>query len=134
VQLDPDTPKAARGAGVIVGLQGLVGVVFAVVLLVAPGSLTTQDRLGEAGFFLVMAAIVVGLGVALVFGKRGARSPAVVVELILIGIAGYVTLPSGQYAYGIPIAIVCVYTLYLLLSAGVREWVMDRESSDQDPD
>lgn len=121
-------------AGAVVCLQGLVGVVFAVVLLVTPGSLTTQDRLGESGFFLVMAAGVVALGVALVLGKRGARSPAVVTELILLGIAGYVTVPSHQVAYGVPIAVVCVGTLYLLLSASVRDWVMPKEPSDQDPD
>ncbi len=132
MQLDPGTPKAARVAGVIVGLQGLVGVVFAVVLLVAPGSLRLSDRLGEAGFFLVIAAAVVALGVALVLGKRGARSPVVVTELILLGIAGYVSVPSSQLEWGIPIAAVCVYTLYLLLSAPVREWVM--ATSEKDPD
>lgn len=68
------------------------------------------------------------------FGKRGARSPAVVIELILVGIAGYVTVPSGQVVYGILIAVICVYTLYLLLNAGVRSWVMDAPAADKDPD
>jgi hypothetical protein len=102
--------------------------------VVAPGELTTRDRLGEAGFFALMAAAVVGFGVALVLGKRGARSPAVVIELILIGIAGYVTVPSGQVLYGVPIAIVCVATLYLLLNTRAREWVMDARTANQDPD
>jgi hypothetical protein len=134
VQLDPDTPRSVRLAGGIVGLQGLVGVVFAVVLLVSPGALSTRDRLGESGFFLLIAAVVIAMGVALVFGKRGARSPAVVTELILVGIAGYVTIPSGQAAFGVPIAIVCVYALYLLLNADARNWVMDTQASEQDPD
>lgn len=134
MQLDPDTPRSVRLAGGIVGLQGLAGVVFAIVLLASPGSLTMRDRLGEAGFFLVIAAVVIGLGVALVLGKRGARSPAVVTELILVGIAGYVTVPSGQAAFGVPIAIVCVYALYLLLNADVRNWVMDARTADKDPD
>jgi hypothetical protein len=134
VQLDPDTPRSVRLAGGIVGLQGLAGVVFAVIVLVSPGSLTTRDRLGESAFFLLIAAVVVALGVALVLGKRGARSPAVVTELILVGIAGYVTVPSGQAAYGVPIAIVCVYALYLLLNADARNWIMDARSVDKDPD
>lgn len=134
MQLDPDTPRSVRLAGVIVGLQGLVGVAAAAGLLLSPGSLRLQDRLGEAGFFLVMALAVIALGVALVLGKRGARSPAVVVELILVGIAGYVTVPSGQVVYGILIAVVCVVTLYLLLNAGARSWVMDAPVSEQDPD
>lgn len=134
MQLDPDTPRTVRWAGISVAAQGLVGVVFAVVILVAPGSLTTRDRLGEAGFFLLMALAVMALGAALVLGKRGARSPAVVVELILVGIAGYVTVPSGQIVWGLLIAVVGILTLFLLLNSGAREWVMDRQTSDQDPD
>jgi hypothetical protein len=134
VQLDPETPRNIRWAGGIVAAEGLIGVVFAVVILVAPGSLNTRDRFGEAGFFLLMAAAVVALGIALVLGKRGARSPAVVVELILVGIAGYVTVPSGQIVWGLVIAVVCIYTLFLLLNSDARDWVMGRQTSDQDPD
>jgi hypothetical protein len=124
-----------RIAGVIVGLQGLVGVVVAVLLLVQPGVLRTTDRLGEAGFFAAMAAAVIGFGVALVLGKRGARSPAVLVELLLIGISAYATVPSNQPFYGIPVAVLCVFVLYLLLNPGARDWVMDQNTSDQkDPD
>jgi hypothetical protein len=134
VQLDPTTPRTVRIAGVLVCLQGLIGVVFAVVLIIQPGVLSLADRAGEAGFFLLMAAAVIGFGVALVLGKRGARSPAIVVELLLTGIAGYVTVPSRQAGWGILIAAFCIYTLYLLLNANVRDWAMDREPSDKDPD
>jgi hypothetical protein len=134
VRLDPDAPMKVRIAGGIVALQGLVGVVFAVVLAFAPGTLTSKDRLGEAGFFALMAAAVIGFGVALVIGKRGARSPAVVVELILVGVAAYVTAPSGQIAYGIPIAALCIFVLYLLLNTQARDWVMGTRTPEQDPD
>jgi hypothetical protein len=134
VQLDPETPRNIRLAGGLVAAQGLVGVVFAVVVLAAPGSLTMRDRFGEAGFFLLLALTVVALGVALVLGKRGARSPSVVVELILVGIAGYATVPSGQILWGLLIAVVCLYTLFLLLNSHARDWVMDRQTSDKDPD
>jgi len=127
VHVDPGTPKSVRIAGVLVGVQGLVGVVFAVILLTQPGVLRAGDRIGEAAFFLLMAAAVIGFGVALVLGKRGARSPAIVIELLLTGIAAYVTAPSNQPVYGIPIAALCVFILYLLLNAGVREWVMDKD-------
>jgi hypothetical protein len=120
-----------RIAGVIVGLQGLAGVVVAVLLLVQPGVLSVRDRLGEAGFFALMAAAVIGLGIALVLGKRGARSPAVLVELLLIGISAYATVPSNQPIYGIPVAVLCVFVLYLLLNPGVREWVMDHDASNR---
>jgi hypothetical protein len=130
VRLDPGTPTTVRAAGVLVGLQGLAGIAFAIALLVGPGVLTTADRLGEAGFFALMAAAVIGFGVALVFGKRGARSPAVVIELVLLGIAGYATVPSSRPEYGLPVAALCLVVLYLLLNPRGREWVMDREDPD----
>jgi hypothetical protein len=130
VRLDPDTPTTVRAAGVLVGLQGLCGLAFAVAVLVAPGALTTRDRLGEAGFFALMAAAVIGFGIALVLGKRGARSPAVLIELLLVGIAGYATVPSSRPEYGIPVAVVCLLVLYLLLNPRGREWAME----SQDPD
>jgi len=117
----------------LVGLQGLAGLVFAVAVLVQPGVLTTSDRLGEAGFFAVMAAAVIGFGAALVFGKRGARSPAVLIELLLLGIAGYATGPSSRPEYGIPVAVLCLVVLYLLLNTRGREWAM-AHGSDEDPD
>jgi hypothetical protein len=138
VRLDPSTPTTVRVAGVLLGLQGLGGIVFAVVLLVQPGVLTVRDRLGEAGFFALMAAGVIGFGVALVLGKRGARSPAVVIELLLVGIAGYATVPSSRPEYGIPVAVVCLVVLYLLLNPRARAWYLDVDAveagADKDPD
>lgn len=133
MRLDSATPTTVRVGGVLVALQGLAGIVFAVVVLVQPGVLTTSDRLGEAGFFALMAAAVIGFGVALVFGKRGARSPAVLIELLLLGIAGYATGPSSRPEYGIPVAVLCLVVLYLLLNARGREWAMVL-TSDADPD
>lgn len=108
---------------------------FAVFVLVQPGVLRAADRYGEAGFLALLAAAVIGLGVALVLGKRGARSPAVVVQLVLVGISGYAAVPSSRPELGIPFAALCVLVLYLLLNPRARDWVMDlEEASDKDPD
>jgi hypothetical protein len=134
VQLDPDTPRTVRAAGALVGLQGLAGLAYTVVLLVAPGVLTAADRYGEAAFFALMAAAVIGLGMALVLGKRGARSPAVLIQLLLLGIAGYATVPSSRPEYGVPVAVLCLLVLYLLLNTAGRAWAMDLQATDKDPD
>lgn len=130
---DPSTPTTVRAAGAIVGLQGLGGLVFAVVLLVQPGVLRASDRYGEAGFFALLACAVLGFGLALVYGKRGARSPVVVIQLLLLGIAGYATVPSSRPEYGIPVAVVGIVVLYLLLNPRARDWVMD-QPAEKDPD
>ncbi|HEX6351729.1 hypothetical protein [Actinophytocola sp.] len=132
MQLDPDTPRTVRAAGALVGAQGLAGIAYAVVLLVEPGVLTSADRYGMAGFFALMAAAVIGLGTALVLGKRGARSPAVLIQLLLLGIAGYATVPSSRPEYGIPVAALCLLVLYLLLNTAGREWAMDLKVEDPD--
>ena len=75
-----------------------------------------------------MAAAVIGCGIALVLGKRGARSPAMVIEILLLGIAWYATGPSGRPEYGIPVAALCVLVLYLLLNPRARAWAMDRRA------
>lgn len=135
MRLDPETPRTVRAAGVLVGLQGLVGIVFAVVLLVTPGSLRSPDRYGEAAYFAVIGAAVLGCGVALVLGKRGVRSPTTVAEILLLGVAWYAAGPSGRPEYGIPVAVVCVVVLYLLFNAKARVWAMDLpDGAKQDPD
>lgn len=135
MRLDPDTPRTVRAAGVLVGLQGLVGIVFSVALLVAPGSLRTPDRYGEAAYFAVIGAAVIGCGAALVLGKRGARSPTTVAEILLLGVAWYAAGPSSRPEYGIPVAAVCVAVLYLLYNAKARVWAMDLpDAATKDPD
>ncbi|MFL6124972.1 hypothetical protein [Actinophytocola sp.] len=131
---DPSAPTTVRVAGGIVGLEGLGGLAFAVALLVQPGVLRPSDRYGEAAFFAILAAAVIGFGIALVLGKRGARSPVVVIQLLLLAVAGYATVPSGRPEYGIPVAVACLAVLYLLLNPRARDWVMDRTGSDKEPD
>lgn len=126
-------PRTVIGAGVLVGLQGLVGVVFAVIVLVRAfgGASTPGNNLyGQAGYFAVLGGAVLGVGIALVLGKQGARSPAVVVEILLFGVALYAIGPSGQPQFGVPVAALSVLVVYLLFTARSREWSLgvDRES------
>jgi hypothetical protein len=125
VRLASDAPPTVRGAGILVGLQGLAGVAFAVALLVRAfggGSTAGNNLFGEAGYFVVLGGGVVVVGVALLLGKHGARSPAVVVELLLLGVAWYAAGPSGRPEIGAPVGVLCVVVLYLLFTARSREW------------
>jgi hypothetical protein len=133
VRLDPDTPPTVRGAGVLVGLQGLVGIVFAVALLVRAlsGAETIGNLYGEAAYFAILGGAVVGCGVALVLGKRGVRGPTTVVEILLLGVAWYAAGPSDRPEYGIPVGAVCVVVLYLLFNARAREWAVDLDGADE---
>jgi hypothetical protein len=140
VRLASDAPLTIRGAGILVGLQGLAGVAFAVALLVRAfggGSTAGNNLFGEAGYFVVLGGGVVVVGVALLLGKHGARSPAVVVELLLLGVAWYAAGPSGRPEIGAPVGVLCMVVLYLLFTARSREWSLgmhdrgDGEGTDQ---
>lgn len=125
--MDSDAPLPVRAAAVVVCLQGLAVLGAAVLLVVI--ELRGESRVGnvyaEAGFFALMAAAVIACGVALLLGKQGARSPAVVIQVLLIGVAWYAIGPSSRPAYGIPVAVVAVLTLVLLLGAQARNWASE---------
>jgi len=136
VRIETDTPKTVRGAGVLVALQGLVGVVFAGALLIRAlsGEKTIGNLYGEAAYFAVLGGAVLGCGAALFLGKRGVRGPITVIEILLLGVAWYAFGPSDRPEYGLPVAALSVVVLYLLYNAKARVWAEDRQGLTEDPD
>jgi hypothetical protein len=135
LRLASDAPPTIRGAGILVGLQGLTGVGFAVALVVRAlggASATGGNIYGEAAYFAVLGGAVVAVGVALSGGKHWARGPSVVVELLLLGVAWYATGPSGRPAIGVPVGVLCIVVLYLLFTVRSREWSLGLNDSDAD--
>jgi hypothetical protein len=127
-------PAAVRGAGVIVGLQGLTGVGFAVAVLVRAlggGSTPGSNLFGEAAYFAVLGAGVLACGIGLVLGKTWARTPSVVVEILLLGVAWYAIGPSGRPDLGIPVAALGVLVLVLLFTARSRAWAMGEDANSR---
>lgn len=114
MRLESDAPRAVVGAGALIALQGLVGAAFAVLLLVRAIGGGSGNVYGEAAYFAVLAAGVLACGVGLVLGRTWARGPAIVLQLLLLGVSWYVLGPSGRPEYGVPIAAVCLGVLILL--------------------
>jgi len=117
-------PASIRIAAAVVCLQGLLGVLFAVALLVRAfgGASRVADVLGEAGYFAVLGGAVLAVGVALLRGRRWARTPALVVQLLLLGVAWYAAGPSGRPEYGVPVGVVCLAVGAGLLTGRARAW------------
>jgi hypothetical protein len=117
-------PGSVRAAGVVVCLQGLSALVFAVALVAraAGGVDRVADVLGEAGYFAALGAGVLAVGVSLVRGRRWARTPVLVVQLLLLGVAWYAAGPSGRPEYGVPVGLLCLATAVALLTARARAW------------
>lgn len=127
-----DAPKQVRIAGGVVGLEGLAGLAFAVALVVRGLTVTATpgvNPFGMAGYFAVLGAGVLASGIGLLLGHRWGRTPAVVMQLLLIGTAWYAIDGASRWAIGVPVAVVCVAVLVLLFAGPSRAWSLGTESS-----
>ena len=121
---DPAVPGPVRAAGVLVGLQGLVGVTIAVGLLIAAsrGSSGWVSVGATAAWLAGFGLILLAVGAHLVRGRQGARSPAIVAQILLLGVCWYAAGPSSQPIYGVPAAAFCVLVLILLFRPSALRW------------
>ena len=120
-------PGTVRVAGVLVCLPGLAGLAFAVALVIRAAGRTGKDAgsvYAEAGYFAIIAVAVLAVAIGLITGHSWARTPATVVEILLLGVAWYTAGPSGQVIPGVVLAVLCVVTLVLLFNAKARAWAI----------
>jgi hypothetical protein len=122
-------PRPVRVAGLLVVVQGLGGIGFAVALAVRAltvegGGLPVRDIVGEAGYFVLVGAALVAVGVGLVGGRRWARTPAIVTQLLLLPVVYTLLGPSRQLLLGIAAGVVVAATFLLLISEASRTWSM----------
>jgi hypothetical protein len=118
-------------AALVVALQGALGVLFAAILFARAlnSSVRVVDVIGEAGYFAVLGGGVLAVAVALFRGRRWARTPALVVQVLLVGVAWYAAVPSGRPEFGLPVGLVCLAVGAALLGRPAREWAGDPSAS-----
>jgi hypothetical protein len=134
-------PTSVRGAGAIVAAQGATGVVVAAVLLIrAIGGASQRGNnvFGTAGWFALAGGAVLAAGWALLNGRRWGRGLAVFAELLLLGVAYFLTTGSHRPLIGIPVGALSVVVLALLFSPAALRWVSGQDgpasSVNADPD
>ena len=112
-----------RGAGARVGVQARAAAAFTAALVVRLGatSVGVGPVLGEAGFFLLVAAALGAVAVGLLTGRRWARTPGLIVQILLVPVV-YSLLSSGQLVIGLACGAVVFAALMLLLNARSRLW------------
>ncbi len=119
----PDTPPPQiRVAGLLVGLQGVAAVAFAILVGIQDSTLPLGSVLGEVGYFAVIGIALVFIGAALFTGRRGARTPAIVTQLLLLPVVYSLIGPSRQLLLGIAAGVYVVVTFLLLISERSRKW------------
>jgi hypothetical protein len=115
-------PRPVRVAGVLVGLQGLAGVAAGLLVAAVRGPTGPVPVGATVACLAGFGAILLVVGVNLMRGRRGARTPAIVAQLLLLGVCWDAAGPSAQPAYGIPAAAFCVTVLVLLLCPPALRW------------
>ena len=125
-------PPQVRLAGVLVAVQALLALGFAGVLVVraSEAELPVSFVLGEAGYFAVIGAALLAVGIGLVGGRRWARSPAIVTQLLLLPVVYSLIGPSRQLLLGIVAGAFVVTTFMLLISERSRMWSMGLDLPD----
>lgn len=126
----PEVPRTIRIAGLLTSLQALAGFAFVIALLVRStspelgtvGTLGRNAVYGEAGWFGLISAGVLAAGLGLCFGKHWARTPALLLQLLLLGAAWYAMGPSDAPGVAFAIAVPAVVVLWLLFNRQGRTW------------
>jgi uncharacterized membrane protein YhaH (DUF805 family) len=119
----PDTPPPQiRLAGVLVGLEGVGALVFAILVGIQESMLPLGAVLGEVGYFVLIGIALAFIGAALATGRRGARTPAIVIQLLLLPVVYSLIGPSRQLVLGVVAGIYVVATFLLLISERSRAW------------
>ncbi|MBO0866621.1 MAG: hypothetical protein J2P16_16295 [Mycobacterium sp.] len=119
-------PATVRGAGLIVAVQGVAGVVLAAVLLLRGLGGADQrvvNGFGTAVWFVLVGGAVFAAGCALVAGRRWGRGLAVFAELLLLPVAWYLAVGSHRPLAGIPVGIIALIVLGLLFSPAAVRWI-----------
>jgi cbb3-type cytochrome oxidase subunit 3 len=123
-------PPTVRIAGALTTLQAVVGFAYVVALLIrgasvglpSVGALNRGETYGEAGYYGLLSAAVLAVGLGLWRGKHWARTPALLLQLLLIGAAWYAFGPSGQPLIGLVIGVPSVAVIWFLFNRAGRAW------------
>lgn len=122
-------PREVRYAGLLTALPGFALIAVGIVLAVTG---TSPDLIAEVSYYLVLGLGVLACAVGLLLGKTWARSPSLVVALILVGVGWYATGPSDQSAFGVPIMIAGVAVVVLLFRRDSRAWVLGQRPEESE--
>lgn len=126
------SPTVVRQAAALVALEGVAGLLAAVVYVVSGFTGSDEpglNKFGTAAWFAIIGGGVLAAAWALWTGRRWGRGIAVFAQLLLLPVAWYMAVGSNQWLYGIPVALVAVVTLVMLFSRSTLEWLGAQDDS-----
>ncbi len=124
MQVD-STPRPVRVAGVLVGIQGLGMIALAASVGISGfhHRAAVGQLLGQIAYFVVIGLAMMALGVALWLGKRWARTPVIVTQIVVVAIGYWLAVPSSRPVWGAGVVLAGVITGGLLFLPTASGWV-----------
>jgi hypothetical protein len=107
-----------------------VGFAGVLVARASEAELPLSFVLGEAAYFAVVGAALLAVGAGLLTGRRWARTPAIVTQLLLLPVVYSLIGPSRQLLLGIVAGAYVITTFLLLISERSRMWSMGLDLPD----
>ena len=115
------TPSTVRAAGALATVEGLIGVIIAIVLAVQGDDKTAY---GTAAWFVILAGAVLAAGIGLLRGRRWGRAIVVIAQILLLPAAWYM-LSSHRLELAIPVGLAALVTLGLIFSPPSVRWMAE---------
>jgi hypothetical protein len=114
-----------KASGVLVAVEALGILALAVVTLVSGlgNSARVGQLIGQFLYFVVLAALVAAVGAGLLRGKRWARTPAIVAQLVMVAVGVWMVAPSGRIGWGIALIAFGLITGGLLVTPAANAWI-----------
>ncbi len=118
-------PGTVRVAAILVAAQGLGLLILAGMTLfsgLAHGA--NRVQLGaQVGYFVILGAALGLVAAGLLCGRRWGRSPALVVQVVVIAVGMWMAFPSARLGQGLAVIGVGALTLGLLVSPRANHWI-----------
>lgn len=128
-------PVAVRRAAALVAAQGAIGVLAAAVFVIrrlAGADRHIVDGYGNAAWFGLFGAVLLGAAWALWTGRRWGRGIAIYAQMLLLPVSWYVGVGSHRWILAAPVAVVSVLVLVLLFSRSAIQWLTSRDAASAD--
>jgi hypothetical protein len=123
VSIPPPRPVVLAAYLVLLEAAGLV--VLSGVNLVSGLSegLSTARTLAQVAYYLVLAAALAFCAGGLLRGRRWARTPSLVAQVVVFAIGVWLIAPSGQYLWGPVLELAGAAGAGMLLSRPANAWI-----------
>lgn len=118
-------PGTVRVAAILVALQGLGLLVLAGMTLSSglAHDAAVPQLAAQTAYFVVLGAAVILVASGLLRGRRWGRSPAIVVQVVVIAVGMWLAFPSGQLGRGLALIAMGAAALGLLFSPHANHWI-----------